>query len=138
MSMFNTVIGGAGLVVAATVALQSMLPGPPPFVVNSLNYEAGVVTQDRTITTSAPAFYAAWAATVENADTGESLHWCEGNGANAYPPGRRAVEFSLQDWTGNPLCTFASLPSGRYALRASWAWGGQSTAAKSPIFTVDK
>lgn len=124
------------MVAAATLALQAILPQPPAFVVHELNYEAGIVTQDRSIATNEVAFYAQWAVTVEDVETGASVRWCEGAGANAYPPGRRAVQFSLPDWTGRTLCTPESLPAGRYALRGSWRWGDHYTSVKSNVFEV--
>jgi len=136
MSMTQTLIGGGALVLALNFAVQAILPQPTPIVVHGLTYLDGAVIQERTISTDQTAFYAQWAVTVENADTGESLIWCEGNGANAYPPGHRVVQFTLADWTGRTTCTPESLPPGRYALRASWRWGGDGTSAKSEPFEV--
>lgn len=138
MSMTQTIIGGTALVLALNWAVGAILPEPIPIDVISLSYADGMVTQERTITTDQTAFYAQWAATVENADTGDSIRWCEGSGANAYPPGHRAVVFTLADWTGNQRCTPESLPAGRYALRASWRWGEHSTSRKSEVFEVAK
>ena len=134
--MTQLAVGMTAITAAATLALQSVLPNAPPITINSLRYDAGQVIQDRTIATDGQAFYAQWAVTVENAETGESLIWCEGNGANAYPPGTRAVVFSLQDWTGRDECTADSLPPGVYALRGSWRWGEDWTSAKSLPFEV--
>lgn len=136
MSMTQLGIGIAGLAAVGSLALQMMLPHPVPFVVNEIALVGGVVIQDRTVITDHPAFYAQWAATVEDADTGESLRQCEGSGANSYPPGRKAVHFTLDEWTGRPGCTLASLPPGRYALRASWRWGETFTSSKSEPFEV--
>lgn len=138
MSMVNTVLTGAVIWGVATVWLRMVLPEPVPFVVHSLAYSEGVVTQDRTITTDEPAFFAQWTATVENADTGQSLRRCEGSGANGYPPGRMAVSFTLEEWTGRDNCTVASLLPGHYTLRATWRWGEESTAMKSEPFEVTR
>jgi len=138
MSMTQTLIGGGAMVLALNFAVSAILPEPAPIEVHSLVYLAGEIYQERTITTDQPAFPILWTATVENADTGESVIWCEGNGVNGYPPGYRVVLFrSLADWTGRDECTVESLPPGRYALRASWRWGeSNSTSAKSEPFEV--
>ena len=134
--MFNTAVGIGFSVVLGTIGLRAVLPEPPAMVVNALTMNNGMVTQDRTITTTGDAFYMQWAATVVNVDTGESIHWCEGRGANAYGPGRKAVEFTLPEWTGSATCTLESLPPGQYILRAAWMWGNQNASARSNVFEV--
>ena len=136
MSISDLGIGMAAVAAVVSTALQLVLPQPAPLVINNLTYADGIVTQDRTLNTDQPAFYAQWTATVENAETGESLRWCEGSGANGYPPGQKAVTFTLADWTGRATCTPDSLPPGLYALRASWRWGAESTSFKSAVFEV--
>lgn len=138
MSATQLGVGIVFLSMIGSAALQVVLPEAQPFTINALTYSNGIVTQDRTIATDQPAFYAQWAVTVENVDTGDSLRQCEGFGANAYPPGRKAVSFTLPDWTGRPGCTLESIPAGRYALRGSWRWGEHSAALKSSVFEVTK
>lgn len=137
MSTTQLAVGVAALSMIGSGIVSLVLPQPAPFIVNGLRMDAGIITQDRTITTDQTAFYAQWAATVEDA-TGESIRRCEGSGANAYSPGRKAVTFRLEDWTGKPGCTWESLPPGLYALRASWRAGEWSTSIKSETFEVTR
>jgi len=137
MSMTQLAIGIAAMSAIGSAALQLALPRPVPFEVASLEVKDGAVLQDRTVTTDQPAFYAQWAATVETA-SGDSIRGCEGNGANAYMAGRKVVTFSLEDWTGKPSCTYASLKPGVYRLRASWHWGEHYTSKTSPTFEVTR
>lgn len=136
MSGFNTIVGVLVFTVLGSVGARVILPAPAPIQVHYIEMTEGKVHQSRTITTDAPAFYAQWAATVADAETGESLIWCEGSGANAYPPGSKIVAFALEDWTGADQCTLESLPPGRYVLRASWSWGDEGTAKVSEPFEV--
>lgn len=138
MSMSQLAIGVTAAVGLATLALQTVLPDPAPIEVQSLVYDQGQVLQERTIYTKQDAFPIAWTATVENAETGDSVRWCEGSGANGYPPGHRVVEFrNLAEWTGRAECTVDSLPPGTYSLRATWRWGeNNSVSKKSNVFEV--
>lgn len=131
MSFTQTVIGGGILAVALNAALSLVLPDPTGIVVHGLTYKNGLVTQDRTVLTNEAAFYAQWAAMVVDAQTGDVVPGCMGSGAAPYPSGRKAVTFSLANWTGNPHCTIDSLEPGRaYDLQAVWSWGDDSVSAK--------
>lgn len=138
MSLVQTGIGIAGAVLALNFAVSAILPEPVRIQVQALAYDNGVITQERTVRTENQAFYAQWAATVENADTGESVRWCEGSGANAYAAGHKVVTFTLPDWTGRKECTPESLPPGRYVLSATWHWGVRDAAMKSEPFEVNQ
>lgn len=136
--MTQTIIGGGALVLALNFAVGAILPQPAPIEVHSLAYADGGVIQARTINTEQDAYPLAWTATVERADTGDSIRLCEGSGANGYPPGYREVVFpSLAEWTGRIACNVSALEPGFYRLRATWAWGeGYSVSAKSEPFEV--
>lgn len=136
MSGVNTLIGVLAVAAIGSFGARVILPAPSPIQVHSIAMVEGRVMQSRTITVDGPAFYAQWAATVADAETGESLIWCEGSGANAYPPGSKEVAFTLEDWTGSERCTLDSLPPGVYVLRASWQWGEKTTSKVSEPFEV--
>lgn len=138
MSMTQTIIGIGVLAVVASAALQSVLPGAPPFTVHSLRYEAGTVYQDRAIVTDGVALYAEWAAAVIEVSTGNPVPWCIGSGAFPYQPGRFEKASPLEDWTGRSLCTGDSLLPGQYILRGTWQWGSGQTSHDSAIFTVEQ
>lgn len=130
MSMANTMIGAAIVGVAMNAIVGAVLPAPTGIQVHGLTYQAGYVTQDRTVLVDGEAFYAQWAASVVDAETGDTVPECAGNGAAPYPPGRKAARFSLADWTGNEDCTVSVLePGRRYVLRAVWSWGEKSVSA---------
>ena len=132
MSMTQTVIGGGVLFAVGSAILQVVLPAPAPITVHSLAFEYGFVIQDRTVTTSEP-FWASWAAQVINADTGQKVDGCFGEGAFAYEPGNKVARLSLQEWVGSDDC---SLSSGSYYLAAAWYWGDSQLGAKSDVFEV--
>lgn len=136
MTASHLVTGFAVLAGVMHLGLNAILPALPPMVVNDLRWQAGKIIQDRTIRAEGGAFYAGWAAGVVNADTGLSVRWCEGSGAFAYEPGRKVIEFALQEWTGRAECTAESLPPGRYFPRAVWSWGIHQTAKDGPIFEI--
>lgn len=130
MSFTQTLIGMGAVGLVAQTLLSAVLPDPTGLVVHGLTYADGYVTQDRTVLTTEPAFYAQWAASVVDVETGDTVPQCTGQGAAPYPPGRKAVTFSLSDWTGNPLCNPLGLVEGKtYALRAVWSWGENSVSA---------
>lgn len=132
MSATQTVIGGGIFVTVASALIQLVAPDPAPIVLNSISYESGYVMQDRTVTTSEP-FWASWAAQVINADTGEKVVGCFGEGSFAYEPGNKAARLPLQEWVGSDEC---SLSSGSYYLAAAWYWGDSQLGAKSDVFEV--
>jgi len=136
MSMTQTIVGGAIMVVLGSAVLQGVLPSPAPIVVHKLEYLDGDVFQDRTITSDVP-FFISWAAQVVFADTNSIVPWCAGSGANPYPPGHKIVSFPLEDWTGKPgVCTPDSLPDGEYKLAVAWRWGDETTGAESAVFII--
>ena len=132
MSATQTVIGGGILVAVASTLIQLVAPDHAPIVLNSISYESGYVMQDRTVTTSEP-FWASWAAQVINADTGEKVDGCFGEGSFAYAAGNKVVRLSLQEWVGSDDC---SLSIGSYYLAAAWYWGDSQLGAKSDVFEV--
>jgi hypothetical protein len=136
MSVINTAVGGVGAVAIGTAVLQAVLPGPAPIVVHQLSYEAGIVTQDRTVTTNAPVFFAKWRAQVVNVATGDPLRRCTGGGTWNYKSGRAAYSMPLSQWVGSDACPASSLPEGAYRLIATWSWGDEQTHAQSPVFAI--
>jgi len=121
---------GAGIVgVALNVALNAVLPSAEGVIIHSLTYDAGYVLQDRTVMAESD-FYANWAASVVDLETGAIVYPCEGSGAFGYQPGRKVAKLTLAEWVGNDACTEDVLVSGHeYELRAVWNWGGDTVAA---------
>lgn len=136
MSVSQTVVGIGVLTAVGTMFLQAVLPAPMPLTVNSLTYEAGIVSQDRTVVTDGTAFYAQWAAAVIDMSTGDIVPWCSGSGSFPYQPGHKVKQFPLAEWVGNANCTADSLNAGTYFLRASWQWGATQTSRDSEPFEV--
>ena len=137
MSMTQTIVGGAIMVVLGSAVLQGVLPSPAPIVVHKLEYVDGNVLQDRTITADGP-FYISWAAQVVDVEANRIIPWCAGSGANPYPPGHKIVDFPLDDWVGRVgKCTPDSLRDGTYKLVAAWKWGDETTGAESAPFTIE-
>lgn len=135
MSMTNTLIGLAIAGTAMNVIFGTVFPEPTGIKVHELQYSGGFVTQDRTVLTSGKAFYAQWAAMVVDAETGDAVPACSGNGAAPYTPGRKSVKMSLSDWTGNDDCTADMLETGRlYKLQAVWSWGDESVSASQEFY----
>ena len=136
MSMLQVSSGVAALAAAGAIAVKAILPGPAPIQVHELRFEAGIVYQDRTVTTNGEAFFAQWAARVEDAETGDVVPWCVGSGAWPYEPGRRSVSLPLPEWVGNDACTADSLPPGLYVPVAVWSWGDDQTSHRGLAFEV--
>lgn len=138
MSFTHTMIGGAMIFGVLQLGAWALLPPAPVFQINSLTVDpmTGMVAQDRTINTNQPAVTLVWTGVVEDAH-GDDIQRCAGTGVRGYKPGRKVVLFTLEDWTGAPGCTFASLPPGQYRLRGSWRGGEVSTGAYSDTFEVE-
>lgn len=132
MSLTHTITGLATLGVVAQLAIMTILPEPKPIEVHSLTYDSGVVTQDRTVRTYAPFFYASWSAKVTTL-SGDPVGGCEGGGSWNYEPGRIAFDMPLGEWVGSDQC---QLQPGEYRLVASWFWGADQETHKSDIFEV--
>lgn len=129
MSLIQTFIGGAIATVVLNASLSLVLPEAIGIRINKISYDNGVVTQDRTVRSDTD-FFAQWAATVVDAETGDVVPGCSGNGAAPYKPGDKVSKFLLGDWVGSQHCSADSLTPGRaYELRAVWSWGADSVSA---------
>jgi hypothetical protein len=130
MSFTQTLIGMGAVGLVAQSLLSAVLPDATGIFVHSLSYDNGMVTQDRTVVTGQPSFYAQWAVNVVDAETGQMVPECAGNGAAPYREGRKSLTFTLSDWTGNDNCTPDVLIDGRkYELQAVWSWGDKNVSA---------
>lgn len=133
MQMTQLAIGTLGLVAALQVAVTTILPAPPPIVVNSLAYDAGIVVQDRTINRGGK-FSAVWEAEVLSVKTGQPVPGCAGRGDWDYAPGNKVAEIPLAEWVGSAEC---NLVPGEYQLFARYRAGEWGTTARSDVFTVE-
>ena len=134
MSMTHTIAGGAVLLVMMQGVWElvgSIMPPPPAIVVNSLEYDAGFIIQDRRVNADGK-FTAAWTAAIVRADTGEPV--CEGSGVWDYASGEKVVRISVPEWTGDPDCR--SLPAGHYYPFATYQGGEFYTDFRGGVFEV--
>jgi hypothetical protein len=101
----------------------------PPIEVHSLNYDAGVIHQDRTITTDSEFFPAEWRATIISAETFLPVAGCTGRGFWNYTEGNRVAELALPVWVGQDGCTreYLQMIGGEFYPVASWHWGDEFT-----------
>ena len=132
MHMTQMALGTTFLAGVLHLGISAVVPKPPPIVINSLSYEAGMVVQDRTVNTPGK-FTAVWEARVVSAITGLPVSGCEGRGDWDYSPGQRAAKMALTEWVGSKDCTLAP---GRYQLFARYRSGNWSTDARSDAFEV--
>ena len=132
MSLTQTTIGSAVILAALQSAWVVIGPQPAPIVVHSLQYEAGFITQDRTITAQAP-WVAVWSADIVDAVSGLPVAGCHGDGNWAYEVGRKAVKMTVQEWVGSADC---SLPEGQYFPRATYASGTDRIVVRGDFFDV--
>ena len=135
---FTQMLPGLAIVgVSLHLALQAILPSPPPpapIVVHSLGFENGRVVQSRTVTPpdGRPAIPMTWVAEIMDPETGLDVPGCHGSGGNVYQAGTADATYSLTDWTGNPDCTLAALEPGKaYVLQAAWFSGTETVMAQS-------
>jgi hypothetical protein len=114
------------------LAVSSVMPAPPPIVVNRLAYDAGIVTQDRSVNRTAK-FSAVWEAEVISAKTGQAVPGCMGRGDWDYAPGNKVARMPLAEWVGSASC---KLEPGQYQLFARYRAGEWGTTARSDVFEV--
>lgn len=129
-------IGGFAL--AASWAIDLAVPAPPPITVHSLSYDAGLVTQDRTVIADGEVMLMTWGAQVVNAATGEPVPGCTGSGTWPYEAGRREFSMPLDRWVGSLACLPGMLEPGQYYLRAVYSWQHDAVTAASPMFEVTR
>lgn len=123
MSLTQT-LAGIGVIAGGLVALTGVvIPKVPPIEVHVLEYEAGMVHQDRTVTTDAEFFHASWVAQIQ--DSGGRVI-CTGEGSWPYSAGTRIVDIPLDEWVGDEGC-LDRLTAGPYTPIASWFWGSDQT-----------
>lgn len=132
MSFTQTTVGGAVILAALQSVWVLVGPSLPPIEVHSLNYDAGYITQDRTVNTSAP-WVAVWEADIVDAISGRVVDGCHGEGNWSYEPGRKAVRMTVQEWVGNSDC---NLTEGQYFPRAIYASGTEKIVARGEFFEV--
>jgi hypothetical protein len=133
MSMTQTLIGGVALVAFGTLVVDVVTPDSPAIMVHDLRYENGFIFQDRTVIpeNGGQSFYAFWAATIIDTQTGQSV--CTGSGSFPYQAGRRDIPIPLSEWVGEPC----DLPPGEYQPLAVWNWGYDQTSHAGQEFTVE-
>lgn len=139
MSFSHTLVGVVALSAIGTMAANLVLPPVPLIVINSLNYENGMITQDRTINTDADVAFMEWRAEIVDVKTGEPVPECQGQGTWNYTAGRKAIPMTLARWTGNDNCTASVLtsPEGYYP-RATYTWGENQVVGKDEVFYPDE
>lgn len=139
MSMAQTFAGVGVLAVAGHLALNAILPNPPPIEVHSLTYRDGMVHQARTIRPAdGRAVAMTWVAEIADAETGLDVPGCHGSGANVYRAGTAEATYPLSEWVGNAACAPAVLEPGRaYILQAAWISDGSTVYFESePVVMV--
>ena len=82
MSMTQTIVGGAIMVVLGSAVLQGVLPSPAPTVAQNQEYHSDGGLQDGAITSDVP-FCISWSAQVVGAETNVIVHWCAGYGSES-------------------------------------------------------
>ena len=124
---------GTGALVLAMQGIWAVIgPTPPPIIVHSITYDAGMITQDRTITTAGP-FKVVWEAAIIDAKTGRIVTGCSGSGAWDYPPGSLSPSFPVAEWVGNDAC---DLSPGVYVPMATYSAGEFRLVARGDAFEV--
>lgn len=136
MSFTHTSIGIAAIVAVGTALIQTIAPETKHITVHEITYDAGMVTQSRTVRTDdGGPFFAEWRAEVIDAETGEPVDACSGSGSWNYNAGHADVSMTLSRWTGTE-CTKHDLPAS-FSLRATWRWGSDQTSGQSPVYTLE-
>ena len=131
MSLTHTV-AGVGVIAGGLVALTGLvIPEVPPIEVHALQYEAGVIHQDRTVTTESEYFFASWRAEIKDQS---GLIVCEGGGTWNYTAGQFVAAIPLDVWVGDEGC-LERLTAGPYTPIASWFWGSDQTTHVGEPFT---
>lgn len=139
MSFSHTIVGVVALSALGSLATSLILPPPPLIVINSLRYEKGMITQDRTINTEAEVAFMEWRAEIVDAKTGEPVPECQGQGTWNYTAGRKAVPMTLARWTGNDNCSEKVLTSPEgYFPRATYTWGSNQVVGRDAVFYPDE
>jgi hypothetical protein len=135
MSITNLSVGIGAVSGFLVLVVGAIAPKPAPIQVHSLEFDGGIVHQERTVITDGETFFAWWRAEVVDAATGDPVPQCSGGGDWPYVAGYRVVDVPLGEWVGRPEdCTLDDLPD-QFYLRASWFWGDDQTNARSVIYT---
>lgn len=137
MHFTQIAVAGIAVIGAIQIALveplkRTVLPPQPPIIVHSLEWRAGVIVQDRTVT-SIGKFTAAWDAEIRDVTTGLVVPGCKGSGVWPYDPGRASHNIPLAEWVGNSECRLAREC---YQAIAKYEAGTFSTSARSPVFCL--
>ena len=132
MSFTGSAVTFAAMVALGTAALNPVVkllaPPPPHIVIHAITYDAGMITQDRTVRGDGPVFWMQWQAEIIDKATGQIVPGCEGSGSFNYPTGRKAATMTLQRWVGSDTC--APAPGGTYQPRAVYHWGDNQVIAE--------
>lgn len=138
MSFGQTATGAAIVLSVIQFTVVPLLPSQPPIVVHSLDYAAGAMVQDRTITVQGDKFPARWNAALYDADTDTPIPKCVGAGFWNYAAGHGSYHIPIDQWVGREgECTTEYLQSLNISVYgvASWHWGNDETPAfKSEVF----
>jgi hypothetical protein len=135
MSFTHTLVGVVALSAIGTLAANLVLPPPPLIVINSLQYDNGMITQDRTVNSDAEVVFMEWRAEIVDVRSGEPVPECQGQGTWNYASGRKVARMTLARWTGNDDCAASALTSPEgYFPRATYTWGENQVVGKGAVF----